>query len=207
MLLTREERATVGKAILEAEEGTDLQLRFQEGPGRRYLWVHLVGALLGWVLGTLGMGVYAWLYAWAPTAVDLLFGPAWIACCGSLLPLVPHVKRFLIPSTVLERRAARAAEASFFREGLQQVKDQMGVLIYVSRSERRVLFLAGEGVRSRLEAGPCQVMMLHLKDSLKQKHFSRDLVSVILEVGSHLRGEIPKRVEPAAEPVAGEKAA
>ena len=102
-----------------------------------------VGAFLGAVVGSLGLGGGGWGGASRWTA-------PFAAAAGALLALtaaaVPAVRRALSGRAELDRRVDAAAAGEFLRHEVFRTRDRSGILIYVSLFERRVRVIADEGV-------------------------------------------------------------
>jgi putative membrane protein len=88
---------------------------------------------------------------WLPLSSVVLL----VAACGIAGAALGHwfgpAKRFLIGARRMDESVARRAKEVFFDRGIDRAKARDGVLIFASLLERRVVVLADQSVRGRIE--------------------------------------------------------
>jgi putative membrane protein len=65
---------------------------------------------------------------------------------GALSIAFQPLRRWLTPSSMVNRIVRHSAEATFFEKGVRHTRDRIGILVYVSLLERRVEVVADTGV-------------------------------------------------------------
>lgn len=65
---------------------------------------------------------------------------------GLLSSRMPPLRRLLTRACVREHNVREAAHATFFAKGIRRTTDAIGVLLYISRLERRAEFVVDDGV-------------------------------------------------------------
>jgi putative membrane protein len=79
--------------------------------------------------------------------IAILFDPFLVgALAGSLVELLPGVKRVLTPPGVRRRHVEHAARATFVDRGVHNTLDRSGVLVYISWVEQQVALVADSGL-------------------------------------------------------------
>lgn len=100
-----------------------------------------------------GLGVLAYKI-WSPYSFD----PDWVlfnvVLCGlmgfALSRWVWPLRRFGLSTARIERNVRRAALAQFLELGVNGTREQTGILLYVSRFERRLLLVPDVGLKKAL---------------------------------------------------------
>lgn len=91
--------------------------------------------------GWFGIGV-TWV-----TVISL--GAALLA--GLATALIPALRRGLTPADILEHRVAQRAAEAFLSEEVFNTRDRIGILIFLSLMERRVVILGDTGINARID--------------------------------------------------------
>jgi len=72
---------------------------------------------------------------------------------GSLVELLPQIKRVLTPPAIRRHHVLRAARATFLERGVHNTTGRSGLLVYISWLERRIALVADSGLAQALPDG------------------------------------------------------
>jgi putative membrane protein len=104
---------------------------------------------LGWQLGValaatvfLALGWFVPPLPWTAYLASQLAAVALGHAIGSIEP----VRRWLLPTGLVEARVAQRARRCFAEEGLTRTRGRTGILLFVALLEHRVVVLADEGI-------------------------------------------------------------
>jgi putative membrane protein len=146
------DREAVEAAVREAEGGTAGEI-VPVAVGRSDLYVSatwkaaVVGALL---FSTLAAAAYEAGRFWgALLPLWIAVPPAVGAVCGFLAgALIPGLRRWLVPSDLMELRVRQRALAAFVEHEVFRTRDRSGILIFLSLFEHRVLVIGDTAVNA-----------------------------------------------------------
>lgn len=152
-MLTSAERERVRAAVAAAEKGLAAEIVpcvfVQSSPYPETVWAGAAAAV--------GLACGALLLAdlrspvWLPLTTLILIVPVAGAVGAALGKWVGPLKRFLIGPRRMEDATQRRAKEVFYDRGVAGTKARDGVLIFASLLERRVVILADESVRAKMD--------------------------------------------------------
>jgi putative membrane protein len=120
-----------------------------------------IGALLIWLWGILRLDVVHW--AWA---VPLILGFG--ASAAILVPLWPAWARLFLDRLRAEAETEQYARSLFLSHEIFSTPDRTGMLLLVSRFERRVIVLPDRGAAARLESSTLQAVIAAMTERLRR---------------------------------------
>lgn len=120
-------------------------VRERSGP---YLHASLAsGAIAGYV--TLWFQLFS---PWEYSLLAIQIAPAVVGTVVALMTTrLPEVQRRLTPTSLRESYVHTAARAAFHDQGIADTRGRTGILVYISRLERRAEVLADRGVRDAVD--------------------------------------------------------
>jgi putative membrane protein len=137
------------------------------------------------VLGLAGavitsLASYFWLL---PFQVHLLEGSIFIVALmviGFLLPvLFPTLLRWLVPADVMDWHVRSRAMNAFLEENLHYTEERVGVLIFISRLERKVIVLGDIGINAKVAECEWQEVVNEVIAGIKRNEIGDGLVKAI----------------------------
>jgi len=152
-MLNENERARVRAAVEKAEAGLAAEIvpcvYEQSSPYPETVWAGGAAAVAV-ACGVLFLSDMI-RPIWLPLSTLILFVPAAGLAGAALGHWCGPVKRLLLGPHRMEDAVARRAKEVFFDRGIARTKSRAGVLIFASLLERRVVVLADEAVRAKIE--------------------------------------------------------
>lgn len=152
-MLNENERARVRAAVEKAEAGLAAEIvpcvYEQSSPYPETVWAGGAAAVAV-ACGALFLSDMI-RPIWLPLSTLILFVPAAGLAGAALGHWCGPVKRLLLGPRRMEDAVARRAKEVFFDRGIARTKSRAGVLIFASLLERRVVVLADEAVRAKIE--------------------------------------------------------
>lgn len=109
-----------------------------------------VGWRLGVALAAATFLALGWFVPPLPWTVYLAAQAAALGV-GHGLARVETLRRWLLPSALVEQRVAQRASRCFAEEGLVHTRGRTGILLFVALLEHRVVVLADEGIHRVLD--------------------------------------------------------
>ncbi len=110
-----------------------------------------------------------------------------------VLTVWPGLKRLIISKRDQVDRVRRKAESDFFRYHVAATKSKTGLLVYISRFERRVELLVDAGIAAKIEQKTWNSVVDGIVAAVKGKDFVEDLCAQIVRIGEILREKFPRR--------------
>jgi putative membrane protein len=99
---------------------------------------------------------------------------------------LPSLRFYLTPRRVAEESVQRAARAEFFDAHISETRQRIGILVYVSQTERAAEVLADSGVRNAVdiaawEAGVRRIrhVAAHVREGVALAHAVSELSAVL----------------------------
>lgn len=80
---------------------------------------------------------------------------------------------------------------AFYKYGLNQTKDQTGVLIFLSIEERKIHILADEGIEKKTNQSVWDAMVLHITENIRSGNVGTGICEVVRQVGELLTQYFP----------------
>jgi putative membrane protein len=158
------------------------------------LWGALFALLLPWVLHlTTNLST---------TLILILQVLAFVAVSGLLS--IPALRYRVVPPSIAEDAAHRAATAQFMAHGVHLTAARTGVLLYVCMIPRRIEVLADSGIHAKVSQESWETTVAQIASEARAGRLSEGLAAAIRTVGALLaqhfprgsddRNELPNRV-------------
>jgi putative membrane protein len=195
---TDAERERITQAVRRAEQGTKGEIvpmivpaaaRYREAGYRTGLilaWVTLA-ALLTVEVYWLPWGWHAGNAGWLMLAVIAAYG------AGHWLGTLPAVIRVVTSRERMAHKVRLRAEQAFYRHGLQRTKGRTGILILVSRLERRVQVLADKGINDLVPQDTWDGMVDGIIQGIRAGRLADALCDAVARCGTLLAQVTPAR--------------
>lgn len=187
-LISESELDAVNTAINAVEKNTDAELVVvlaARADDYRYiptLWAAVVALLVPGILWSLGL----WL-----EILEILLVQLGVFAALAVLFRVPVIMYKLVPSSVLQWRAANLARRQFLENNLHCTRNESGVLIFISEAEHYVEIIADRGIDVHVEASQWQAIVETLIGEIKNGSTQAGLISSINSCGTLLEKYVP----------------
>lgn len=89
------------------------------------------------------------------------------------------------------RNSKEEAILQFYEEGLNNTKDQTGVLILIILENKTIELLADHGINEKVSPNSWGNIVQKMSNSFKQGDFCKGLCDAVKEVGEHLKTHFP----------------
>ncbi len=151
------------------------------------------GAALGGLLAEALVAVWA--------GGSWLLGSAWLIASGAAGALggalaalaIPALRRGLAGQARLQRRVEQRASECFVAHEVFRTRERTGILILVSRFERRVAVLADEGIRSRVPDSTWASLAAEIAGKVRREGAGPALLAAVRSAGDLLAALGPPR--------------
>ncbi len=104
---------------------------------------------------------------------------------------LPFIDRLIIPKSVKEEKVKEKADLCFLEYGVSNTRDRTGVLIFISKLEKKVMILADTGIAQVYSNDSWQKQVDRIINGIKTKNFTAELSEVIREIGQVLSQNFP----------------
>lgn len=187
----QQELELIRRAVSEAEAHSSGEIATMVvAESDRYLEAERLGALLlaallGVLLSVALHHVTIWTYI---PVVCLLFFP--------MLALLHYFPRFKLSFVSARRQAEMVRERAlqaFFEKGLYRTREATGILIFISRLERKVWILGDRGIDAKIPSGSWQALADQLAAGLREGRAAEALCQVVAGCGVELARHFPRR--------------
>jgi putative membrane protein len=187
---TPEEQERIRQTVVAAEQRTAGEIvPVLVGASARYAEIELAGMGIGLVAGTLASFVLQ--DPWASIHSQLLW-PLAGAVAGSILCVIPAVKRNLTPNDRITEAVHLRSLAAFTAQGLHYTRAHTGILILASLLEHRVEVLADRGINEKVAAGTWNEIVQFLTAGLKSGSACDGYCKAIERCGEILAQHFPR---------------
>ena len=112
-----------------------------------------------------------------------------------LLKRLPLLKRPFITKREMEEEVEEAALTSFFRKGLNNTRDQTGILIFISVYERRAWILADRGINEKVPPESWKEIVDVVVTGIRQNRQAAALCEAIGRCGKTLKTHFPIKAD------------
>jgi putative membrane protein len=157
-----------------------------------YSWVHWLWALGGWLVASVVAWVLTARSPWALSVPETLFSQCIGMGVGFILAGIPWIKRRSLPRPMVAHQVHQRCLADFVALGLHQTKHRTGILIYLSKFERRVEILADSGIHAKTSEGYWQSHVDKIVAGLQSGTQVDVLCEVIRVIGEKLAEHFPR---------------
>jgi len=110
-----------------------------------------------------------------------------------VLTVWPGLKSLVISRKDKVDKVRRKAESDFFRHHVAATKGATGILIYISRFERRVELLVDSGIAAKIQQQAWKSVVDGIIVGIKGPDFVKDLCGQIIRIGEILSKDFPHR--------------
>lgn len=137
------------------------------------------------VVGLFALVVIAFLsYTWSLpvqlTPIDTALIVIGFMLAGFLTPIIfPFTVRLISSRETLDQRVYQRAIEAFLEEGIYKTNDKIGILIFVSKLEHKVVVLGDEGINQKVKTEDWQVIVDTVVKGIKDKEIGQGLVAAI----------------------------
>jgi putative membrane protein len=112
-----------------------------------------------------------------------------------VLTVWPGLKSLIIPKKDKVGKVRRKAESDFFRHHVAATKGGTGVLVYISRFERRVELLVDAGIAAKIPQDTWKSVVDGVIAGIKGPDLVKDLCAQIVRIGETLSKDFPRRAD------------
>jgi putative membrane protein len=183
------ERVTA--AVAAAEKGTSGEIvPYVVASSDHYtetVW-RAVAAAMGVALATLGiisLTADTWMKIGIAATAIIALAAGLIA--GVLFMAVPALRRMTAGSDVIARRVAARAAQAFLAEEVFATGERVGILIFLSILERRVVVLADSGINARVEQAEWNGIVATIIAGIRTRKPADGLITAIATCGAILK--------------------
>jgi len=175
-------------AAAEAESGGEI-VPYVVAASDPYPGAAWKGAALGAIAGALaGWAVHRAGGFWGGNLLFWMLLPP--AAGGALAFLAVHLvaplRRALAGAELVELRTRRRAAAAFLEQEVFATADRVGILLFLSLFERRVVVLADSGIHAKVEAGEWDSIVAQIADGIRRGEAEAALVQGVRACGALL---------------------
>lgn len=188
-MLTEAERKRVADAVRAAESGLAAEIVPCAFPqSSRYpesLWA---GAAAGMsvMIGALYL-VDSFRPLWLPLSRVILWIPAAGLAGAALGRWHGGFRRMMVGGRRMEEAVARRAKEVFFDRGIARTTARDGVLIFASALERRVVVLADEGVRAKVDPKEWDAVVAAMTEPASEGRVADGLCAAVMAAAAVLQ--------------------
>ncbi len=108
-----------------------------------------------------------------------------------IIKRVLFLKRPFISAAEIKEEVEEAALTSFYRKGLNNTRDQTGILIFISVFERMTWVLADRGINEKVEPSVWQEIIDMITAGIKGKRQGEAICSAVKRCGEILKKHFP----------------
>ncbi len=187
------ELAIIEAAVQKAELRTSGEIVVQVvGASSHYMFSYWFSAFLGFILGSGIFLLAGQNLFWDAGVRGLLIFQTVGAAIGSVLPVIPAFRRWLVWDHWAREVVHRACLEQFATLGLFETRDRAAVLLYVSLLERRVEILADRGIHEKVGTEYWNDEIRLLGKGLN-KDLPKAIETAVLNTGEKLARYFPRR--------------
>lgn len=179
------ETNTAGEVAVMVVEQSD------EYPEGQLLAGFFVGGLLALGVTDFFMDDNLWLFI--PAFLFLM------ALCGWLAGYLQPLKRLFTPEARLEEHVRQRALAAFYEKGLDQTRDDTGVLFFISLFEHKVWVMADKGIYEKISPETLQEYAFDIARGIKSGQAAAALCREIKRIGEILAEHFPLKPDDSNE--------
>lgn len=180
----------IKKAAAAAEERTSGEVvTYVVERSHTYPAATLRGALLGMALGLLtslaALELRApWGQAQALNIALVSFGTAMLGAVA--VRAIPALHRALAGTAAIEQQVARRAAQAFIEEEVFDTRERTGMLLFISRFERRVMVLGDAGINAKVRPGQWQEIVARVAAGIRARRPAEAVIEGIGALGALL---------------------
>lgn len=203
--LTVQNKEQIAKAVTEAEKSTSGEIAVVVAKQScDYAVYELTFAVIvGLISMILGLVYYSEINSmimdmiWSNSAIVTTsvigLGSFVIMIIFYFLANIPMIDRLIIPKSIKDQKVHEKAQLSFLNYEVSKTKERTGILIFISKLERRVEILADIGIAEVYPNDSWQKQVDKIIAGIKNKQFANELSKVILDLGKVLTKNFPAK--------------
>jgi putative membrane protein len=130
--------------------------------------------------------------AYEPWALVVAFVGA--VALGSGLAQLDFIRRWILPKVDKDVSVHARAELEFYRQNINRTDERVGILIFVSLLERRVVILADEGISKRIPNSAWQKIVEETIHKVKYHELGDGIIHAIELCGAAIADQFPHLV-------------
>jgi putative membrane protein len=189
LIVDKELKIKIEKAITKAESNTDCEIvPMIIESSNHYLIAHLI-------LGLLGASIAFMILFFSPYnflgPINYLIFQAIGFFLGFILGQLDFVKKLVIPKKEIHYEVHLRACEAFLHHNLHLTKNHNGVLIFISRFERKINIICDRAVNLKIEQKEWDKIISDFKGKKSDHDILITLISTIEKVGDILATHFP----------------
>jgi putative membrane protein len=99
--------------------------------------------------------------------------------CVTMVQITPALKRLAAGHALIARRTLQRAEEAFIAEEVFATTERVGILLFISLLEHRVIVLGDTGINQRVEAGEWNAVVTTIVDAIRRGHVTDGIVAAV----------------------------
>lgn len=178
-------------AVREAEKGTSGEIvPYVVGASDRYvetIWgaaAAAMGATL-FILGMISVLADTWMTIGIAETATIALAAGLVA--GLVVMLVPPLRRLLAGNERITERVAQRAAQAFLSEEVFRTRDRVGILIFISIMEHRVVVVGDSGINAKVEQLEWNGIVATITAGIRARRPTDGLIAAIATCGEILR--------------------
>ncbi len=137
------EKATAGELVIYFARRSD------NYPGAGWKFASLIGGTVALIIGLLA---YFWLLpAWITPLVISIMLVSLMLLAYLLATFIPNLKLSMVAGHVIGQRVLTKARDIFLQEEVFNTNDRIGILLFISELEQRVVVLGDSGINKKID--------------------------------------------------------
>ncbi|MFA7056696.1 MAG: TPM domain-containing protein [Candidatus Cloacimonadales bacterium] len=201
--LTAQNKEQISKAVTEAEKSTsgEIAVVVAKQSSDYAVYELTFAVIIGLIFMILGLIFYSeidtmimnmiWSSSKIITTSVIGLGTFVVIILFYILANIPFIDRLIIPKSIKNEKVREKAQLSFMNYEVGKTRDRTGILIFISKLERRVEILADVGISAVYPHDSWQKQVDRIIAGIKNKQFSEELEKVILDLGQVLAKNFP----------------
>lgn len=128
----------------------------------------------------LGLLSFMWMLPVRLTPLEISLFSVGLMTLGFLVPIVfPVSRRFIISKETQESRVQTRAMDAFLQEKVFETEERVGILIFISRLEHKVIILGDKGINEKVEPHDWEEILQIIINGIKSGEITEGLVEAI----------------------------
>ncbi len=111
---------------------------------------------------------------------------------GHFLAYLPTLKRFLLSKEEMHRETEQRAYEAFVHHNIHSTPNQLGMLIFISLLERRIILITDIGIKNKIDQKLWDELVLNFVSGMKGHGLKENTISLINGVTDVLEKYFPR---------------
>lgn len=196
--LSQEDRDRIVACVKKVEKTTSGEIvPMVAATSYHYPLSTVIGSLAAsLILGFVGTAILTIVRSWGDSSYfDAWVFPAIFGVCflvaHAVIKRADILKRIFVSPDEMREEVEEAALTSFLRRGLNDTRDQTGILIYISVFERMVHVLADRGINAKVNQETWQEIVDTITSGIRQGRQADAICEAIARCGELLESHFP----------------